>query len=109
MTASSANKIATKPTKEQTRRVFKNKTNWLVSLAFITFNAVAIGFTSYVIKFLVSKGMEQHQAANAYSYVTIIGLAAMILSGIISDNTAGVNRVSSDISFTALTISPSVP
>ncbi|MBR6349893.1 MAG: MFS transporter, partial [Lachnospiraceae bacterium] len=76
---------STKPTKEQTRRVFRNKTNWLVSLAFITFNAVAIGFTSYVIKFLVSKGMEQHQAANAYSYVTIIGLAAMILSGIISD------------------------
>ena len=76
---------STKPTKEQTRRVYKNKTNWLVSLAFITYNAVAIGFTSYVIKFLVTKGMEMHQAANTYSYATLLGLVSMLVSGMLAD------------------------
>ena len=76
---------ATKPTKEQTMRVFKNTSNWLVSIAFVFFNAIAIGFTAYVIKVLNLKGLEMHQAANVYSYTTLIGLVAMIFFGWLSD------------------------
>lgn len=76
---------STKPTKEQTRRVFKNKSNWLISIAFISFNAIAVGFTSYVIKVLNLKGFEMHEAANIYSYTTLIGIAAMIFFGWLAD------------------------
>ena len=76
---------STKPTKEQTRRVYKNASNWLVSIAFIFFNAIAIGFTSYVIKFLGMKGMEIGRAANVFSYTTLIGIVAMIFFGWFAD------------------------
>lgn len=76
---------STKPTKEQTRRVYRNPSLWLVSVAFICFNVVTIGFTSYVIKFLGMKGMALSQAASTYSYTTLIGIASMILLGLLAD------------------------
>ena len=74
-----------KPSKEQTLRVYKNKSGWLVAIAFIFFNAVSVAFTSYVIKVLNLKGFEMSQAANIYSYTTLIGLVAMIVSGWLAD------------------------
>jgi len=76
---------STKPTREQTMRVYKNKSNWLVSIAFVSFNGIAIGFTSYIIKFLNMKGMSMSQAANTYSYTTLIGIVAMIFFGWLAD------------------------
>ena len=76
---------STKPTREQTLRVYKNKTNWLVSIAFIGYNAVSIGLTSYIIKFLCTKGMSMPQAANTYTATTIIGMVSMIVFGILAD------------------------
>ena len=75
----------TKPSKEQTRRVYKNKSGWLVAIAYIFFSAVSIAFTSYVIKVLNLKGFEMSQAANIYSYTTLIGLVAMLVSGWLAD------------------------
>lgn len=74
-----------KPTREQTIRVMKNKSNWLVALANIFFNVASITFTAYIIRFLTTKGMTQSEAANIYSYTTIIGLFSMIAFGFISD------------------------
>jgi len=76
---------AAKPTKEQTIRVIKNKSNWLVALANVFFSLAAVSFTSYIIRFLTTKGMAQTEAANIYSYVTILGLFSMMAFGIISD------------------------
>lgn len=76
---------AVKPTKEQTMRVIKNKSNWFVALASLFFNLAAITFTSYIIRYLTTKGMAQTQAANIYSYVTILGLFSMMAFGVISD------------------------
>lgn len=75
----------TRPTKEQTGRVFRNSSNWLISVAFIFFSAVSVIFTSYVIKYLGIKGMDPGQAADIYSYTTLLGLAAMIFFGWLSD------------------------
>jgi len=74
-----------KPTREQTLRVIKNKSNWLVAIANIFFNLVSITFTAYIIKYLMTKGLTQHSAANYYSLTTILGLASMIIFGILSD------------------------
>lgn len=76
---------STKPTKEQTMRVYKNVSGWLVAVAFIFFNAVSVAFTSYVIKVLNLKGFEMGQAANIYSYTTLIGIVAMIFFGWLAD------------------------
>lgn len=74
-----------RPTREQTIRVLKNKSAWLISIATIFFNATSMTFTAYIIKFLTTKGMSQMQAANTYSLTTIIGLASMIVFGLLSD------------------------
>ncbi|MBR6350339.1 MAG: MFS transporter [Lachnospiraceae bacterium] len=76
---------STKPTKEQTLRVYKNKTVWLVSIAFCAYSTVSVGFTSFVIKVLCNKGLSMSQAANTYSLTTIIGMAAMIVFGLLAD------------------------
>ncbi len=74
-----------KPTREQTIRVIKNKSNWFVALANWFFTLAAITFTSYIIRYLTTKGIPQDQAANIYSYVTILGLFSMMAFGVISD------------------------
>lgn len=76
---------AQKPTREQTKRVIKNKSNWFVAIANIFFNLASITFTAYVIKYLMTKGLSQHEAANMYSITTILGLVSMIAFGILSD------------------------
>lgn len=76
---------AVKPTREQTIRVIKNKSNWLISLANIGFTGASITFMTYIIPYLVSKGIPQQQAADLYSYNTLLGLVAMIAFGFISD------------------------
>ena len=76
---------STKPTREQTMRVYKNKSNWLIGLAFMAYNAVSVGFTSYVVKFISSKGMSLTEAATTYSYTTLIGMVAMLAFGVIAD------------------------
>ncbi len=74
-----------KPTKEQTMRVFKDKSNWCVNIAYIFFSLVSISFSAYIIKYLMIKGLDVNEAANTYSYTTIIGMFAMLAFGIISD------------------------
>ena len=76
---------STKPTKEQTMRVYKNKSNWLISVAFIFANAILVGFTSYIIKYLNLKGLEMSRAASIFSYTTLIGIAATIFFGWLAD------------------------
>lgn len=74
-----------KATKEQTMRVIKNKSNWLVVIANVFYYGSAMSFPVYIIRFLTMKGMTQPEAANIYSYTTIIGLFSMIAFGFISD------------------------
>ncbi len=83
-----------KPTKEQTKRVFKNSSNWLVNIAYVFFGVVSINFSMYVVKFLVDdKGFEFAQAANIYSYTTIIGMVAMLVFGWISDKLGSKRKI----------------
>ena len=74
-----------KPTREQTLRVFKNKSNWLVNIAYIFFSLVSVSFSAYVVKYMIIKGLEPGQAASVYSYTTLIGMASMFVFGLISD------------------------
>lgn len=74
-----------KPTREQTMRVFKNPSNWLVNISYIFFSLVSISFSAYVVKFLVIKGLEAGYAASVYSYTTLLGMASMLVFGWISD------------------------
>ena len=74
-----------KPTKEQTLRVFKDRSNWCVNIAYIFFSLVSISFSAYIIKYLTIKGMDVASAADTYSYTTMIGMFAMLAFGILSD------------------------
>jgi len=74
-----------KPSKEQTLKVFKNKSNWLVNVAYIFFSVVSITFSMYVIRFLILKGLEPGRAATIYSYTTLLGMVSMLAFGWISD------------------------
>ncbi len=74
-----------KATKEQTRRVYKNPTVWLISIALVFFILVSTTFSVYVIRFLMLKGMERGAAATAHSWTTILGIIAMMFSGILAD------------------------
>ncbi len=76
---------AKKATKEQTRRVYKNPTVWLISIAFVFYILVSTTFNVYVIRFLMLKGMERGAAATAHSWTTILGIIAMMFSGILAD------------------------
>lgn len=76
----------TKPSKEQTMKVFKSKSGWLVNIAYIFFSVVSITFSQYVIKFLIDgKGFEPGRAADIYSYTTLLGMISMLAFGWISD------------------------
>ncbi len=74
-----------KPTKEQTLRVFKNSSNWLVNIAYIFFSIVSVSFSAYVVKYMVIKGLEPGYAATVYSYTTLLGMFSMLAFGWISD------------------------
>lgn len=75
----------TKPTREQTWRVFKDPSNWLVNISYVFFSLVSISFSAYVIQFLTIKGMEANHAATVYSYTTLLGMIFMLAFGWISD------------------------
>ena len=74
-----------KPTREQTLRVIKNKNNWFIAIASLFYTLASVTFTAYIIKFLTIKGLSQHEAANIYSIMTILGLFSMVGFGILSD------------------------
>ncbi|MCI8991188.1 MAG: MFS transporter [Eubacterium sp.] len=74
-----------KPTREQTMRVFKNPSNWLVNISYIFFSLVSISFSAYVVKFLMIKGLEAGAAASVYSCTTLLGMISMLVFGWISD------------------------
>ncbi|MCF0142950.1 MAG: MFS transporter [Parasporobacterium sp.] len=79
------NQAATKPTKEQTKRVITNKDNWMVAIGMALFNAVSIAFPSYIIQYWVGRGMAQTEAANTLSITSLISIGAMFVFGILSD------------------------
>lgn len=74
-----------KPTKEQTMRIYKNPSNWLIAIAGIMINAVTTVFAAYILKYWVSKGLTQSEAADLYTVFTFVGMASMIIVGILSD------------------------
>lgn len=104
---------AIKPTREQTMRVVKNKSNWLVALANIAFTGASITFMAYIIPFLMTKGIPQEQAADLYSYNTVLGLISMIAFGFISDKLhtkrkiAIVSFFAGAVAYTLLAVLPS--
>lgn len=74
-----------KPTKEQTMRIYKNPSNWLIAIAGIMTNAVTTVFAAYILKYWISKGLTQDQAANLYTIFTFVGMGSMIAVGLLSD------------------------
>lgn len=74
-----------KPTREQTMRVFKNKENWLVSVALIFFNIAIVSFSAYVIVFMGMRGIPPQEAGPLYSYTSLIGIVAMLVFGWLAD------------------------
>ncbi len=76
---------AQKPTKEQTMRVYKNSSNWLVAIALIFFNMAVVTFSAFVIQYLIIRGLEPRNAAVTYGYTSLLGIVAMIVFGLLSD------------------------
>ena len=74
-----------KPTREQTMRIYKNPSNWFIAIAGIMTNAVTTVFASYILKYWVSKGLTQTEAADLYTIFTFVGMASMIGVGLLSD------------------------
>ena len=76
---------AKKPTKEQTMRVYKNSSNWLVSIALIFFNMAIVSFSAFIIQYLIIRGLKPTDAAATYGYTSVIGIVAMLVFGVLSD------------------------
>ena len=74
-----------KPTKEQTLRIYKNSSSWLVAMALVFFNIAVVSFSAFVIQYLIIKGMQPVTAAATYGYTSILGIAAMLIFGWLSD------------------------
>ena len=74
-----------KPTREQTMRVFKNPSNWLVSVALIFFNISIVSFSAYVIVYMGQRGIPAAEAGPLYSYTSLIGIFAMLAFGWLAD------------------------
>ena len=74
-----------KPTREQTMSVYKNPSNWLVSIALIFFNVAIVSFSAFVIQYLIMRGMQPGHAAATYGYTSLVGIVAMLIFGWLSD------------------------
>lgn len=74
-----------KPTKEQTLRVYKNSSSWLVAVALIFFNIAIVSFSAFVIQYLIIRGLQPGQAAATYGYTSLLGIVAMLVFGWLSD------------------------
>lgn len=74
-----------KPTREQTMRVFKNPSNWLVSVALIFFNIAIVSFSAYVIVYMGQRGIPAAEAGPLYSYTSLIGIFSMLAFGWLAD------------------------
>lgn len=74
-----------KPTREQTMRIYKNRSSWLVAIALIFFNIAIVSFSGFVIQFLMMKGMEPVNAAATYGYTSLLGIVSMLVFGWLSD------------------------
>lgn len=75
---------AAKPTKEQTMRVYRNPSVWCVGIANLCFSLAMLSFNSYVIRFLVQRGMEPNRASTTFSYTTMISVFSMLFFGWLS-------------------------
>ncbi|MBR2841889.1 MAG: MFS transporter, partial [Lachnospiraceae bacterium] len=64
---------------------YKNTNVWLTSVALIFFTLVSNGFSVYVVRFLMLKGMDRPVAASTYSWMTILGTASMLVIGFLAD------------------------
>lgn len=75
---------AAKPTREQTMRIYKSPSVWCVSLAMVCFQLALMSFNSYIIQFLVIRGMDQTKASTTFSYSTLISVFSMLFFGWLS-------------------------
>ncbi len=98
------NAAATKPDREQTLRVFRSKSNWLVSIALAIFTMAFVSFSAFVIQYLVIRGMEANAAAKTYSYTSVFGICAILGFGWLSDR-LGTKRKLAIMSFFAGVVS----
>lgn len=73
-----------KPTREQTLHIYKNFSVWCMSISMVCFQLALVSFNSYVIQFLVIRGMEQATASATFSYTTIISVFSMLGFGYLS-------------------------
>ncbi len=74
-----------KPTREQTMRIYRNRSCWYVSLALAFFNMAVVSFSAYVIHYLIMRGMAPGAAATTYSYTSLLGIVSMLVFGWLSD------------------------
>lgn len=66
-------------------RVFKNPSNWLVSVALIFFNIAIVSFSAYVIVYMGQRGIPAAEAGPLYSYTSLIGIFSMLAFGWLAD------------------------
>lgn len=74
-----------RPTKEQTRKIFRDKNVWFVTLAYAFFYLAIVAFASYQVMYLMMRGLDMQNASNVVTFSSLLGIAAMIIWGILSD------------------------
>lgn len=73
-----------KPTREQTMRIYKNPSVWCLAFSMVCFQLALVSFNSYIIRFLVIRGMEPTAASTTFSYTTFISIFSMLFFGWLS-------------------------
>lgn len=78
---------------KNTAHIYKNSNLWLISIALALFTIATVTFGTYVPVYFQDLGMTEVQANGMYSISTVLGLVAMLVSGIIADRCKGVRKV----------------
>jgi predicted MFS family arabinose efflux permease len=101
-----------KPTKEQTRRVYKTPSLWFSSIATGIFLGAIVSTSTYIPTYITTRGLDLVQASTVFAIASLIGLFASSIWGIISDKLhtkrkiAAFSSVSAALCFVLLMVLP---
>ena len=82
-----------KPSRERTIRVYKNKNLWFITIAKFMFTTAIVCFGLNIPTYFVELGMTSVQANGLYSISSLLGIAAMVGSGVIADKFKSCRKV----------------
>lgn len=98
--AGSAAKV--KPTKEQTRRVYRLPSLWLIAVAHGIFLSCIVSSSPYIPDFMTTRGLNSVEASAVFSVASLLGVIASVLWGMLSDRFHTKRKIAAISCFTAV-------